>query len=729
MARYRPPTNLPTDPAQLAAVLLEHLRRISEDLGTIPTDDVNTVIVQERVDVPAGSTRRISPPTTGGIAVLEAPGPNNVGKRSTIIIENPAGSLKVVASPHRAADGKITASTINADAQATYTLPGVVTFTSNGVDSWKTQVEAPAETAPSTATAGLLEALEGTFHVQTADANLPNARVATSSDTIEVDHTTGGQAKWNVKQANSHVVALSVTQNAMAFPAGFVNGDTFDATTAAGNVTINGIDATGIDPGFEFILRIGTSSGNATSITHESGSATDATYRINTPNNVTQVLGEDCGVLIRRASTRWLIIANPPAASTSIAYSGQQLQRAALTGFAAASANSNATTSAEPIVTYSSSGNMSAERVTTSSTSVTVSTSVASQIEFQRAALTGDVTASANSNATTIANDAVTNAKAANMAEGTIKGRALAAGTGDPTDLTAAQAAAIVAPSLASTSITASSGTLVRAALTGDVTAASNSNATTIANDAVTVSKLAHGGIGQTLVSFGSFADPMWCHVLTEQFFGGGATTTISGQWGWGVSNITEQDTLGPEPGHSGIRRYLRAGGTHGYVYAANVAADLGEIDIADVAFLYFVVRIPNTGTQTDLTGRRYFIGLAQDASDTSGSTPDLGGNGIGLHKPSISASWVIRDENASSTTTTTTETAVLDDWVECLLVNEGSGNWGILVNGVDHGTHAGVVSSGVMTPVISIDSTASDLYFDVDEFTIGFLPSANRYG
>jgi hypothetical protein len=45
---------------------------------------------------------------------------------------------------------------------------------------------------------------------------------------------------------------------------------------------------------------------------------------------------------------------------------------------------------------------MSAERVTTSSTSVTVSTAVASQIEFQRAALTGEATASANSNAVTV---------------------------------------------------------------------------------------------------------------------------------------------------------------------------------------------------------------------------------------------------------------------------------------------------------------------------------------
>lgn len=54
---------------------------------------------------------------------------------------------------------------------------------------------------------------------------------------------------------------------------------------------------------------------------------------------------------------------------------------------------------------------------------------------FQRAALTGDVTASQNSNATTIANDVVTNAKLANMASGTIKAR-YTNSTGDPQDAT-----------------------------------------------------------------------------------------------------------------------------------------------------------------------------------------------------------------------------------------------------------------------------------------------------
>lgn len=56
---------------------------------------------------------------------------------------------------------------------------------------------------------------------------------------------------------------------------------------------------------------------------------------------------------------------------------------------------------------------------------------------------TGDVTSVADG-ATTIAADAVTNAKAANMAADTIKGRANGAGTGDPTDLTATQVRTII---------------------------------------------------------------------------------------------------------------------------------------------------------------------------------------------------------------------------------------------------------------------------------------------
>jgi hypothetical protein len=55
-------------------------------------------------------------------------------------------------------------------------------------------------------------------------------------------------------------------------------------------------------------------------------------------------------------------------------------------------------------------------------------------------------------NTAEIANDAVTNAKLANMAQALVKGRALGAGTGDPTDLTQTQLTALI--NVATTSLT-----------------------------------------------------------------------------------------------------------------------------------------------------------------------------------------------------------------------------------------------------------------------------------
>src|SRR5690606_11516459 len=72
----------------------------------------------------------------------------------------------------------------------------------------------------------------------------------------------------------------------------------------------------------------------------------------------------------------------------------------------------------------------------TGSTSITINGSNV----IQRAALTGDVTAPANSNTLTIASNAVTNAKAADMPGLTIKGNATGS-SADPQDLSAAQVA------------------------------------------------------------------------------------------------------------------------------------------------------------------------------------------------------------------------------------------------------------------------------------------------
>ena len=95
---------------------------------------------------------------------------------------------------------------------------------------------------------------------------------------------------------------------------------------------------------------------------------------------------------------------------------------------------------------------------------------------------TGDVT-SAGGGATTIADNVVTNAKLSDMVQATIKGRASGAGTGDPVDLTAAQARTIL-------NVADGANAYVHPNHTGDVTSAGG-GATTIADNVVTNAKLA----------------------------------------------------------------------------------------------------------------------------------------------------------------------------------------------------------------------------------------------
>jgi len=131
----------------------------------------------------------------------------------------------------------------------------------------------------------------------------------------------------------------------------------------------------------------------------------------------------------------------------------------------------------------------------TDTTSITWDLATAGQAKAKRAALTGDVTAAADDNATTIANDAVTFAKMQNIATDSLIGRDTAA-TGDPENIT-----------LNATLEMTGSGALQRAALTGDVTASAGSNATAY-NNVVPANK---GGTGiannaaSTITISGSF--------------------------------------------------------------------------------------------------------------------------------------------------------------------------------------------------------------------------------
>lgn len=97
----------------------------------------------------------------------------------------------------------------------------------------------------------------------------------------------------------------------------------------------------------------------------------------------------------------------------------------------------------------------------------------------------GDVTVSAGGTVWNVDSDAITNAKLANMATQTFKGRTTA-GTGDPEDLTVAQAKTLL-------NLTGTNSGDQTITLTGDVTGSgTGSFAATIANDAVTNAKMAN---------------------------------------------------------------------------------------------------------------------------------------------------------------------------------------------------------------------------------------------
>jgi len=198
------------------------------------------------------------------------------------------------------------------------------------------------------------------------------------------------------------------------------------------------------------------------------------------------ISGAAQGDILYRSATSW---ARLPAATAG--YILQTNGAAANPGWVQNTGGSGAPTDAEYIVA-SANGSLSAERVISNSTSVTVNFATGGQVSLERAALTGDVTASQNSNATTIANGVVSTAKLGG--DITTAGKALL----DDADA-AAQRTTLGLGTLATQNGTfsgTSSGTNTgdqTITLTSDVTGSgTGSFATTIANSAVTNAKMAN---------------------------------------------------------------------------------------------------------------------------------------------------------------------------------------------------------------------------------------------
>jgi hypothetical protein len=143
---------------------------------------------------------------------------------------------------------------------------------------------------------------------------------------------------------------------------------------------------------------------------------------------------------------------------------------------------------------------------------------ILSGTSFQRAALTGDVTASQNNNSLTIANDAVTFAKMQNIAANTIVGR-VTAGAGDAEALTATQVRTLL-------NVADGANAYVHPNHSGDVTSTGD-GATSIATGAVVAAKIGTGAVESAKIATGAvIADKIGAGAVVEAKIGTGAVTT-----------------------------------------------------------------------------------------------------------------------------------------------------------------------------------------------------------
>lgn len=197
---------------------------------------------------------------------------------------------------------------------------------------------------------------------------------------------------------------------------------------------------------------------------------------------------------------------------------------------------------------------LSAERVVTDSTSITANWGTAGQVAFERAALTGDVTASANSNATTIANDAVTYAKMQNIsATSRVLGRKTAA-AGDTEECTLSEVLDFVG-----------------SAAQGDI----------LYRGASTWTRLAAGTSGQYLKTLGSGANPEWASI------GAGGSTNV-----W-------------IPASAWIPRTTSGCGVNSLEASTNkVNYDVLEFDAAAIEYAQAMVIMPNNWNAGTITSK-----------------------------------------------------------------------------------------------------------------------------
>jgi hypothetical protein len=313
----------------------------------------------------------------------------------------------------------------------------------------------------------------------------------------------------------------------------------------------------------------------------------------------------------------------------------------------ALSLGENAVTSAAPTdaayVTLTTNTTLTAERTLAVGAALSLTDGGANNpVTIGTAAFTGDVTASANSHAMTIANDAVTFAKMLNStAASVLVGRGSASGAGDFQEITLGSGISMAGTVLSasgtgapvgasyvciatdatltsertlavSAALSLSDGgannpvTLGRAALTGDVTASADSNATTIANNAVTYAKMQDVSAASRLIGRGASSgsgDPEEMTVGSSLSISGTVLSlNVDNQNAWTKSqrtvpySLTDGANISVDASQSNVFKVTLAG---------NRTLD-NPTNLSDGMVLTFRIKQDGTGSRTLAYGSKY---------------------------------------------------------------------------------------------------------------------------
>lgn len=329
---------------------------------------------------------------------------------------------------------------------------------------------------------------------------------------------------------------------------------------------------------------------------------------------------------------------------------------------------------------------------------------------IQRSALTGDVTAAAGSNSTTIANDAVTTAKIlnsnvtlakiANIATDRLLGRDTAA-SGVVEELTVGGGVEFT-----------TSGGIQRSALTGDVTATAGSNSTTIANNAVTTAKILDANV--TLAKIANLAQDQFIGRTTAST-GVPETATITAAARTVLDDTTVAnmvDTLGgaASSGTGGIARVDSPVFT-----TPNIGTATGNItgNAATVTTnANLTGPVTSTGNATAIANGA--IALAKLANGTDGEIPTWDSSGVITTVAVGTSGHVLTSNGAGAAPTFQAPGGISDGDKGDITVSASGATWTIDNDAV---TYAKMQNVSATDRLLGRDTAAAG---DVEELTVG---------